>query len=371
MPDQRTAPPTTAHDHPDLAAIVSSGLLDLPFYVRCSPDLQISDVEPLGHFCHYGDAEGRRPNEWFDPAHYRGQVRAAAAAPLLHYVREGENAGHRPHAYFDPVWYARAYDVPSGASPLRHFLDHRFIAPHAPCAELHAITRTQAYARDIALRIDPFLRAVDEANAAGRDPSPDAALVDGSGLFDLNYYLINGSDVHSAKLDPIGHFCRFGWREGRKPNIYFDTRWYASTNAEVLRRDVNPLLHYIQIGEAAGRRPIVYFDPAWYRVTYGIAVGQSPLAHFMVHRRSQKFSPNADFDLDFYLRAHGEKVGANRDPFAHFLQTGTYQDVDPSGTFSSADYRRTKLGRPSKHFRHRMHPDQDNPLVHSLHARYV
>ena len=27
-------------------------------------------------------------------------------------------------------------------------------------------------------------------------------------------------------LDPLLHFYRFGWREGRKPNRYFDPAWY-------------------------------------------------------------------------------------------------------------------------------------------------
>ena len=54
-----------------------------------------------------------------------------------------------------------------------------------------------------------------------------------SGLIDPNYYLINGTDVHEAQLDPAEHFCRYGWRESRKPNIYFDTRWYLQTNPQV------------------------------------------------------------------------------------------------------------------------------------------
>jgi hypothetical protein len=57
---------------------------------------------------------------------------------------------------------------------------------------------------------------------AGREAFPDLGFVSESGLIDPNYYLINGSDVHEAELDPADHFCRYGWREGRKPNIYFD-----------------------------------------------------------------------------------------------------------------------------------------------------
>ena len=40
------------------------------------------------------------------------------------------------------------------------------------------------------------------------------------------------------------------------------------------------------------------------------------------------------------------KSGRNRDPFAHFLQAGTYRDLDPSPTFSAAEYRKRHLGRP-------------------------
>ena len=66
-----------------------------------------------------------------------------------------------------------------------------------------------------------------------REPFPDPGIVAASGLIDPNYYLINGADVHEARLDPAEHFCRYGWRESRKPNIYFDTRWYLQTNPQV------------------------------------------------------------------------------------------------------------------------------------------
>ena len=137
---------------------------------------------------------------------------------------------------------------------------------------------------------------------------------------DPNYYLINGTDVHEAQLDPAEHFCRFGWREGRKPNIYFDTRWYRQTN------------------------PMV--------------------------ERLKAFSPTPLFDVTWYVEQHADGLAGNLDPSAHFLQAGTYHDIDPSPSFSAAEYRRRHLGRPSRQFTRLMHPDRDNPLVHHLRAEY-
>ena len=86
-------------------------------------------------------------------------------------------------------------------------------------------------------------------------------------------------------------------------------------------------------GEMAGRRPVPYFDPLWYRETYVIPPGQGALAHFLTHRRSQAFSPTPLFDVGWYVEQHPGELAGNRDPFAHFLQAGTYRDIDPSPAF--------------------------------------
>jgi hypothetical protein len=94
------------------------------------------------------------------------------------------------------------------------------------------------------------------------------------------------------------------------------------------------------------------------------------LAHFLLHRRSQMFSPTPLFNVAWYVARHADEVAGNRDPFAHFLQAGTYGDIDPSPAFNSAAYRKRYLGRASRQFRQLMHPDRDNPLVHHLRAEY-
>jgi hypothetical protein len=297
-------------------------------------------------------------------------VAAAGGNPLLHYIRHGEREGRRPMPHFDAPWYRRAYALGDDPSPLEHFLQHRLSGEVAPCAALFAVSHLQPY-RDLAQSgVDPFLQYLAERGESVAAAGPDYTVVEASGLFDSNYYLINGADIEAGGLDPIDHFCRFGWREGRDPNLYFSTAWYRRTNPLVARMEINPLAHYIVTGERAGRRPVVYFDPAWYRETYALPPEEGPLAHFLRHRRSQQFSPTPWFDVGVYLQQCPDLAGRNRDPFAHFLEAGTDANVAPSAAFDPASYRRRHMGRPSRHFRHLLHPAKDNPLIHYLHSQY-
>jgi len=67
-----------------------------------------------------------------------------------------------------------------------------------------------------------------------------------SGLFDEEYYLENNSDVKQSGIDPLYHFVKNGWKEGRNPSRHFDLRMYKLVNQDV--KDINPLLHYIKYG---------------------------------------------------------------------------------------------------------------------------
>jgi hypothetical protein len=357
----------------ELEQLDASGLFDGAWYLSENPDVRDSELEPLVHFCRYGWREDRRPNQYFEPGWYLEHypdVRAVDMNPLLHYVRYGDHEGRRPVWYFDPFWYRSVYNLPVDALTLAHFLVQRTSGRFAPMPELWAVLHLAPYCDDPATGDDPFAHYLNDMVRERREPLPDLDIVRTSGLVDPNYYLINGADVHEAQLDPVEHFCRYGWREGRKPNIYFDTHWYLQTNPLVERLKIDPVVHYVLEGEMADRRPVPYFDPLWYRETYAILSGELALAHFLTHRRSQAFSPTPLFDVAWYVEQHGEEVASNRDPFAHFLQAGTYRDIDPSPDFNAAAYRKRHLGRPSRHFRQLMHPDRDNPLVHHLRAAY-
>lgn len=74
-----------------------------------------------------------------------------------------------------------------------------------------------------------------------------------SDFFDPAYYLLEYPDCRRADVDPLWHFVRFGWKEGRNPSPQFDTSYYLRKNPDVRHAGMNPLVHFIKYGQAEGR----------------------------------------------------------------------------------------------------------------------
>ncbi|MGC8947631.1 MAG: hypothetical protein ACP5N6_15965, partial [Anaerolineae bacterium] len=51
-----------------------------------------------------------------------------------------------------------------------------------------------------------------------------------SGYFDPAFYLLHYPDCRLADVDPLWHFVRYGWREGRNPSSKFDLSYYLEQN---------------------------------------------------------------------------------------------------------------------------------------------
>ena len=66
-----------------------------------------------------------------------------------------------------------------------------------------------------------------------------------SGLFDEKYYLLHNPDVRRADIDPLKHFVKYGWKEGRNPSESFNTNFYIENHPSVKSENINPLVHYI------------------------------------------------------------------------------------------------------------------------------
>lgn len=81
-------------------------------------------------------------------------------------------------------------------------------------------------------------------------------VINNSGLFDPVYYLLNNPDVRIADIDPLFHYVRNGWKEGRNPSKDFDGNYYLATYADVKSSGINPLIHYVRFGKAEGRFPL-------------------------------------------------------------------------------------------------------------------
>ena len=356
--------------HLTVEAIEASGLFDPAWYLHANQDVGGAGVAPIAHYAHFGRAEGRAPNAYLRPDWYRSTYNIPDEVDILaHYMIVGEPAGLAPTPDFDPAWYRDAYGIEPDISPLAHFLANRAAGKIAPCARLWSLHRTPA---DLALPDghDVFSFYSERHPRLDPLPVPDLDLVRQAGVFDENYYVLHSGDVLDAGVDAVDHFCRYGWREGRDPNVYFKTTWYAQTNPEVGRLKLNPLVHYLVMGESQGRRPVVYFDPAWYRERYNVAPATACLAHYLEHRRTQTVSPHPLFDPAYYIAHCGTVVHPRRDPFSHFLFAGMRDDVPPSSAFDPAAWRQTTRGRRSRHFNQLLSPDRDNPLIDYLLSTY-
>ena len=55
-------------------------------------------------------------------------------------------------------------------------------------------------------------------------------------------------------LDPLEHYDRYGWREGRDPSAQFSTGEYLAAYSDVRAAGVDLLLHFLQSGHAEGRQ---------------------------------------------------------------------------------------------------------------------
>ncbi len=344
----------------------ASGLLDRDWYRATYADVAEAGLDPLAHYCGFGMAEGRAPNAWLAPYWYREQNGLAQVGDsFAHYLAVGETNRLAPGPDFDPVWYRAMHGLSDTTPALADFLAQSGDGRVAPCPRLWSAARApNPDGRD------PYAPYLQTFGAHAGPLSADSEVIRATGLFDANFYAMHSADVLEQGMDPLEHFCRFGWQEGRDPSFYFRLRWYADTNPEVERLRVNPLVHYALVGEPAGRRPAVYFDPAWYRTTYALEDGVSPLGHYLANRRKQQFSPNPLFDPVWYRAQDGVRLNANRDPFPHFMAAGMANDIRPSRDFDMKLWRARLRGRPSRHFTAQLAPERDNPLLLYLLSHY-
>ena len=77
----------------------------------------------------------------------------------------------------------------------------------------------------------------------------DYNLIKKSDLFDSEYYLKKNEDVKKAKIDPIKHYLKFGWKEGRNPSAEFDNNEYLNKRPDVRVANICPLVHYLKFGK--------------------------------------------------------------------------------------------------------------------------
>ena len=72
-------------------------------------------------------------------------------------------------------------------------------------------------------------------------------------LFDYKFYLEENPDVLYQQVDPLLHYLKIGWKEGRNPSGSFNTKAYLLNNPDVLTMGINPFFHYLVYGMSENR----------------------------------------------------------------------------------------------------------------------
>lgn len=175
----------------DYARIKESRSFDTAYYCKQNPSVQRLSIDPIHHYLSCGREGKTDPAPWFSSEMYLLTHQDVA------------------RAHFNPFYHYLAHGKKDG----------RIVFP-----------------------------SLSNLGAA-------ASIIEKSGVFSPEYYLANNDDVRAAGMNPLHHYCQFGWKELRKPSDWFDGWWYAINYLSDLPSNLNPLLHYVLVGKASGFLP--------------------------------------------------------------------------------------------------------------------
>jgi len=270
----------------ELVARSIASEFDSKFYAANNPDVSRAGYSPLAHFLSIGWKNGRDPHPQFSTQHYldtNPDVRAAGINPYYHYLIAGRREGRIPNPTasadshmvvvraviareFDATYYLSAHEGvrESGVDVLTHYIERGWKLGFDPNAEFSTSYYLTVHADVRNAAIDPFYHYLTEGRREGRATSAVTKAAQGSdddvrnaiaGAFDSDFYLAQYPDVARAGVDPIVHYVRHGWREGRDPHPQFSTKYYLSAYPDIREAGINPFYHFVIAGRGEGRLP--------------------------------------------------------------------------------------------------------------------
>lgn len=144
--------------------------------------------------------------------------------------------------------------------------------------------------------------------------------------FDADFYLEEYPDVGAYNVEPLIHFCRIGWKEGRNPNPFFDTTSYLISYPDIVRAKINPYFHFLEYGRYEGRQISPSFTPSVRsRLVFGHAI-QDWVSLLL-----------PKVDVDFYLDNLSPDLRQRVNPIAHFAYRGWREGLSPSERFDISE----------------------------------
>ena len=350
--------------------IRQSTLFDAGFYAERNPDVVAIGVDLTKHYYLSGWKEYRNPSAEFSTRRYlqaNPDVVAAGINPLLHYIDRGQAEGRqiypveeeaqieaiRDSGLFDADYYFATYtDIqPPPQDPVRHYCEFGWREGRNPSAEFDTQSYLEAYADIKDAGTNPFWHYVVAGRSEFRHANPgrerkrieaEVEAIRASGLFDADYYFATYPDIQPP-MDPILHYCRHGWQEGRNPSEEFDTRYYLETYRDIKDAGTNPFWHYVVSGrlefrhanpererkrrveaEVAEIRASGLFDADYYLATYPDIQPppQDPIRHYCEYGWREGRNPSEEFDTQGYLEVYRDIRDWGTNPFCHYVVAG-------------------------------------------------
>jgi len=422
--------------------IKDNGLFDDEFYLsQCTTEI----FNPLDHYLYHGWKEGKDPSMKFSNREYfkyNQDVEDAGFNPLLHYVQYGvdqnriisyglrlpefedfEKMVYDEGLFVDEFYLSQCDDSSQIKHPLYHYLYEGSDKGYDPSL----LFSTNQYLKNnkiiLEKEFNPLVHYWQfgfEENKYVKFYSTLSELkqfrekVYTSGLFDEEYYQKQFSN--NIEMDLITHYLTVGYKENKKPSIYFNQENYLKNNLDVYYTYKNPLIHYVLFALNSGRlinhdlslsnyklfRNFVYekglfdeeyymsslnddetvIDPLEHYLDKGYKEGKNPswlfntkkyyelhpeikntdtnpLIHYVKEIMDvyKVISDSGLFDEEHYLKQAGYSFYITNDPLMHFITTGSRQGLEPSLNFSINKY-------------NEMYPDVEesgiNPLYHYL-----
>ncbi|MBQ2832688.1 glycosyltransferase [Methanobrevibacter sp.] len=167
------------------------------------------------------------------------------------------------------------------------------------------------------------------------DTSKD--IIEGSGLFDEEYYLSKYPDVKESEFSPIDHYLTLGADEYCNPSDAFNTKEYVNRHPFVDKFNMNPLVHYILYGNIDVKYPIIH--------------ATDKAKNIEILKKSDLFDP------DLYLEMYPDVKNAGMDPYLHYATYGYKENYRrPFPNFSNSFYKNAYLDNSNSW----------NPLTHYI-----
>ena len=269
------------------------GAFDSEFYLSAYPDVAAGGMDPVTHYVHHGERDGRLPSRDFDPKYYRASNPDLKHAPFnlyWHFLFAGRREGRSGMApltdkfsssddlerlvlilrpYIDLDYYAQSNkDVTeSGFELVRHYIRHGEGEGRQPCAEFNPVAYRSLHPEladaGVSLYWHYLYHRQDEKKIYITPQLVDLAIKDAQEVaphFDEEFYLEQCPEAARSNVSPLMHYLAVGEREGLRPTRYFDPNYYLRANPDLsgLKRSV--FWHYVTAGRAELRSPARYYE---------------------------------------------------------------------------------------------------------------